>query len=103
MTLLLWVFFKSELGSYRICQRIILTFFLVPLSVSGRAIRHINDYAAILLVDSRYSFTSDSSKRMFSHPSSKLPEWIKGRLVSADNYGEVHRMLHHFFKYNKNR
>ncbi|KAF4391808.1 hypothetical protein F8388_017403 [Cannabis sativa] len=68
----------------------------------GRAIRHINDYAAILLVDTRYAYTSDSSKRSFSHPTSKLPEWIKGRLVSSDNYGDVHRMLHQFFKFNKN-
>ncbi|EOY26785.1 RAD3-like DNA-binding helicase protein isoform 1 [Theobroma cacao] len=68
----------------------------------GRAIRHINDYAAILLVDIRYA--SDSSKRSFSHPSSKLPQWIKDRLVSAtNNYGEVHKLLHHFFKLNKNR
>jgi len=71
-------------------------------SVLGRAIRHINDYAAILLVDNRYA--SDSSKRSFSHPSSKLPLWIKDRLVSAtNNYGEVHRLLHQFFKFNRNR
>ncbi|PON34974.1 DNA helicase (DNA repair), Rad3 type [Parasponia andersonii] len=69
----------------------------------GRAIRHINDYAAILLVDTRYAYTDDSSKGSFSHPTSKLPEWIKGRLVSTDNYGDVHRMLHQFFKHNKNR
>ncbi|CAK7356690.1 unnamed protein product [Dovyalis caffra] len=68
----------------------------------GRAIRHINDYAAILLVDMRY--VSESSKKGFSHPSNKLPLWIKDRLVSAtNNYGEVHRLLHHFFKYNKKR
>ncbi|KAG6788944.1 hypothetical protein POTOM_005022 [Populus tomentosa] len=68
----------------------------------GRAIRHINDYAAILLVDMRYA--SDSAKRSFSHPTNKLPLWIKDRLVSAtNNYGEVHRLLHHFFKYNKKR
>ncbi|KAF9690009.1 hypothetical protein SADUNF_Sadunf01G0151400 [Salix dunnii] len=65
----------------------------------GRAIRHINDYAAILLVDMRYA---SDSKRSFSHPTNKLPLWIKDRLVSAtNNYGEVHRLLHHFFKYNK--
>ncbi|KAL4355636.1 hypothetical protein AHAS_Ahas09G0006500 [Arachis hypogaea] len=56
----------------------------------GRAIRHINDYAAILLVDTRYA--SDSSKRSLSHPVNKLPQWIKDRLVSStNNYGEVHR------------
>ncbi|KAK8608456.1 hypothetical protein V6N13_023879 [Hibiscus sabdariffa] len=68
----------------------------------GRAIRHVNDYAAILLVDIRYA--SDSSKRSFSHPSSKLPQWIKDRLVSAtSNYGEVHKLLHQFFRFNKNK
>ncbi|XP_065868861.1 uncharacterized protein [Euphorbia lathyris] len=68
----------------------------------GRAIRHINDYAAILLVDTRYS--SDSLKRSFSHPTNKLPQWIKDRLISTTNsYGEVHKQLHHFFKFNKKR
>ncbi|XP_020225590.1 ATP-dependent DNA helicase DDX11 [Cajanus cajan] len=66
----------------------------------GRAIRHINDYAAILLVDTRYA--SDSSKWSFAHPVTKLPQWIKGRLVSSTtNYGEVHRLLHQFFKLKK--
>ncbi|KAJ7951773.1 Helicase-like [Quillaja saponaria] len=65
----------------------------------GRAIRHINDYAAVLLVDTRYA--SDSSKS-FSHPTNKLPQWIKDRLISSTgNYGEVHRLLHQFFKFNK--
>ncbi|XP_058113677.1 uncharacterized protein LOC131256695 isoform X2 [Magnolia sinica] len=67
----------------------------------GRAIRHINDYAAILLVDSRYS--SNPSKGSFSHATNKLPQWIKCRLVSVENYGEVHRLLHQFFKLNKQR
>ncbi|KAK7255379.1 hypothetical protein RIF29_28788 [Crotalaria pallida] len=66
----------------------------------GRAIRHINDYAAILLVDTRYA--CDSSKRSFSHPVTKLPQWIKDRLVSStNNYGEVHRLVHQFFKSKK--
>ncbi|XP_050231803.1 uncharacterized protein LOC126680681 isoform X2 [Mercurialis annua] len=68
----------------------------------GRAIRHINDYAAILLVDMRYA--SDSSKRSFSHPTHKLPRWIQESLVSAtSSYGEVHRLLHRFFKLHKNK
>ncbi|KAI7752029.1 hypothetical protein M8C21_009210, partial [Ambrosia artemisiifolia] len=66
----------------------------------GRAIRHINDYAAILLVDTRY--TSDPSKRNSSHPTNKLPHWIKNRLISkTSSYGEVHRLLHQFFKFHK--
>ncbi|XP_017699231.3 ATP-dependent DNA helicase DDX11 [Phoenix dactylifera] len=63
----------------------------------GRAIRHINDYAAILLVDSRYA--CDPSFQSFSHPANKLPLWIKDRLVSAtQSYGEVHRLLRQFFQ-----
>uniref|UniRef100_A0A1J3GME6 Putative ATP-dependent RNA helicase DDX11-like protein 8 n=1 Tax=Noccaea caerulescens TaxID=107243 RepID=A0A1J3GME6_NOCCA len=65
----------------------------------GRAIRHEKDYAAILLVDARYS--NDPSKRTsHSHPSSKLPKWIKDCLInSTKGYGDVHRLLHQFFKH----
>ncbi|KAL1810863.1 hypothetical protein ACET3Z_020928 [Daucus carota] len=66
----------------------------------GRAIRHRNDYAAILLVDARYA--SGSSKRIFPHPTDKLPQWIKCRLISATGtYGDVHRQLHQFFRLKK--
>ncbi|KAK4395254.1 ATP-dependent DNA helicase DDX11 [Sesamum angolense] len=66
----------------------------------GRAIRHVNDYAAILLVDARYA--SDSTKRSCPHSTDKLPQWIKSRLVpSTTNYGEVHRLLRQFFKSHK--
>ncbi|XP_020097113.1 ATP-dependent DNA helicase DDX11 [Ananas comosus] len=68
----------------------------------GRAIRHMNDYAAMLLVDSRYA--CDPSKRSFSCPTEKLPQWIKDRLIRATgSYGEVHKLLHQFFRFNKQR
>nr|XP_043617482.1 ATP-dependent DNA helicase DDX11 [Erigeron canadensis] len=68
----------------------------------GRAIRHINDYAAILLVDARYK--SDSSKNDLSHRTNKLPRWIRERLISnTNNYGEVHKLLHQFFKFHKSK
>lgn len=68
----------------------------------GRAIRHVNDYAAILLVDSRYATTS--SKGSLSHPTNKLPQWIKNCLIpSPGNYGEILRLLHQFFKFNKQK
>ncbi|XP_030526173.1 ATP-dependent DNA helicase DDX11 [Rhodamnia argentea] len=68
----------------------------------GRAIRHADDYAAILLVDKRY--VSDPSKRSKPCPTDKLPKWIEDRLVPrTNNYGEVHRLLHQFFKFNKRR
>ncbi|WVZ97073.1 hypothetical protein U9M48_042634 [Paspalum notatum var. saurae] len=67
----------------------------------GRAIRHINDYAAMLLVDSRYAQTSLS--KCFSCPTDKLPQWIKARLSCTENYGELHRLLYQFFKLNKQK
>ncbi|GER48349.1 ATP-dependent RNA helicase chl1 [Striga asiatica] len=68
----------------------------------GRAIRHINDYAAILLVDARYA--SDHTRQSFSHSTDKLPQWIKSHLVATTpNYGEVHRLLHQFFKFHKRK
>ncbi|URE08400.1 HELICc2 [Musa troglodytarum] len=68
----------------------------------GRAIRHINDYAAVLLVDSRYA--CNSSNQSPSHPTNKLPLWIKQRFVSAtQGYGEVHRLLHRFFQFNRKK
>lgn len=74
----------------------------------GRAIRHIGDYAAILLVDVRYTSELPSSggrggARVESGPASKLPGWIKERLQIADRFGEVHKQLHQFFKYNKSK
>lgn len=70
----------------------------------GRAIRHINDYAAILLVDSRYASNSLKGSLSYSYPTNKLPQWIKDSLVSStENYGEVHRRLHQFFKFHKQR
>ncbi|KZV26091.1 hypothetical protein F511_06017, partial [Dorcoceras hygrometricum] len=68
----------------------------------GRAIRHVNDYAAILLVDARYA--PESNQRNFAHSTDKLPQWIKSHLVTrTKNYGEVHRLLHQFFKFHKNK
>ncbi|XBJ16013.1 hypothetical protein VPH35_007747 [Triticum aestivum] len=65
----------------------------------GREIRHVNDYVAMLLVDSCYANTSSS--RGFSCPVEKLPQWIRTRLTCSQNYGEVHRLLLQFFKINK--
>ncbi|MCO5590825.1 hypothetical protein L7F22_044800 [Adiantum nelumboides] len=63
----------------------------------GRAIRHIEDYASILLVDARY--TASPSSLAPSRQASKLPSWIKERLVSVTgNFGEVQKLLHQFFK-----
>ncbi|KAH9519884.1 DEAD H (Asp-Glu-Ala-Asp His) box helicase 11 [Bulinus truncatus] len=53
----------------------------------GRAFRHKDDYAAILLVDQRYSKPSVSSK---------LPSWISKHLDIADNFAKVMQALPKF-------
>ncbi|CAM6114691.1 unnamed protein product [Calypogeia fissa] len=70
----------------------------------GRALRHIGDYAAILLVDVRYTNGSSFSgggagARMKSGHASKLHGWIKDRFQITDRFGEVHKQLHQFFQY----
>ncbi|WOL02168.1 hypothetical protein Cni_G10887 [Canna indica] len=56
----------------------------------------------VLLVDSRY--VCNQSNQSFSHPTYKLPLWIKQQLVSSTRgYGEVHRLLHKFFQFNKQK
>jgi chromosome transmission fidelity protein 1 len=54
----------------------------------GRAIRHRGDYAAILMLDRRYS-----SERI----QAKLPQWIRGSLATAAGVREVERGLDEFF------
>ncbi len=55
----------------------------------GRAIRHRNDYAAILLVDRRYE--GDRIR-------GKLPGWITGSVVSSTRGADVEGVLGRFFK-----
>lgn len=54
----------------------------------GRSIRHIGDYATILLIDSRYNKPSIQSK---------LPEWIRRRLTPTTTFGETYRNMVQFF------
>lgn len=60
----------------------------------GRAIRHINDYASVLLIDERYCST---------HIQQKLPEWIRKSIKCPSNFGGVQRSLVNFFRDNVNR
>lgn len=55
----------------------------------GRAIRHINDYAAVLLIDERYQ-----QERI----QQKLPEWIRKQLRCPQNYGSVQGAVAKFFR-----
>lgn len=55
----------------------------------GRAIRHIRDYAAVLLIDERYQMTKIQSK---------LPEWIRRSTKNAMQFGVVQGALAKFFR-----
>lgn len=55
----------------------------------GRAIRHIGDYATVVLMDSRYHRQNIVQK---------LPDWIRSNLVIEKNYGKIHREIALFFK-----
>jgi chromosome transmission fidelity protein 1 len=55
----------------------------------GRAIRHAKDYAAIVLLDTRYS--SPKSK-------ASLPGWIASRYQACESWAPVERQLQEFFK-----
>ncbi|XP_050068650.1 ATP-dependent DNA helicase DDX11 [Anopheles maculipalpis] len=60
----------------------------------GRAVRHVRDYAAVLLIDTRYC-TGDRIRR-------KLPVWISERMECVElRYGQAHGMLVKFFRQHK--
>uniref|UniRef100_A0A915BZN0 Helicase ATP-binding domain-containing protein n=2 Tax=Parascaris univalens TaxID=6257 RepID=A0A915BZN0_PARUN len=59
----------------------------------GRAIRHRHDYAAIVLIDSRYSQPNIQKG---------LPGWISSRLKQCSNFGELISRISAFFKMRKN-
>lgn len=58
----------------------------------GRAVRHINDYASILLLDERYSKESVISK---------LPKWITASMKIPVSYGQGQMFLARFFSKKK--
>eukprot|EP00884_Botryococcus_braunii_P018140 jgi/Botrbrau1/5009/Bobra.0396s0030.1 len=63
----------------------------------GRVIRHRNDWAAIILADSRYSFkpgTPGSSNRMVE----KLPGWVRSSLASTSSFGDAYSRVRTFCK-----
>lgn len=55
----------------------------------GRAIRHVKDYAAVLLIDERYQ-----QQRI----QNKLPPWIRRSVKVCGQYGAVQGALAKFFK-----
>ncbi|KAI9292266.1 DNA repair helicase [Neoconidiobolus thromboides FSU 785] len=56
----------------------------------GRVIRHIQDYAVILLIDERYQ-----SNNVIIN---KLPNWIQPSLVHCNNINQIEKKLIDFFK-----
>lgn len=67
----------------------------------GRAIRHRNDYASIVLVDTRYVATVEQDGVKSNAVISKMPEWIRQSLVIARNFGDAYSRLVKFQKTNK--
>lgn len=60
----------------------------------GRAIRHANDYATILLVDRRYGT---------SRIREKLPKWIGEDVVVQQEWGGAAKGIAQFFKEKRER
>lgn len=58
----------------------------------GRAIRHRDDYASIILLDSRYNRSSIQRK---------LPNWLSKNIHSSPNFGPAIRQLATFFRAKK--
>ncbi|XP_065094868.1 ATP-dependent DNA helicase DDX11 [Ochlerotatus camptorhynchus] len=56
----------------------------------GRAVRHIRDYASVVLLDARY-VSSEKIRR-------KLPVWISEGMQCVERYGQAHGSLVRFFK-----
>lgn len=54
----------------------------------GRVIRHIKDYACILLADARYSNSTIETK---------LPQWIRSSIVKVEGFNDVFSKTTSFF------
>ena len=60
----------------------------------GRAIRHANDYATILLVDRRYAGSKIKGK---------LPKWIGDDVVVQEEWGAAAKAIAGFFREKRER
>lgn len=64
----------------------------------GRVIRHRQDYAAVVLIDCRYTTTEDGPSIR-----SKLSDWVKPSVVVANRFGDAHLRLCQFYKLMKTK
>ena len=68
----------------------------------GRVIRHRNDYAAIVLADSRWCSGScgimQGRSNVLDGPLRKLPEWIQESLTVCKSFGDAYGRLHRFHR-----
>ncbi len=55
----------------------------------GRAIRHKNDYAVIVLLDNRYTSRQNIKE--------SLPKWIRSRLMCFDKFPQAFGSVRQFF------
>lgn len=56
----------------------------------GRAVRHRNDYAAVLLLDQRYTW---------AHTQAALPSWIRASLSSHTKFSPAFALLNKVSSY----
>jgi chromosome transmission fidelity protein 1 len=69
----------------------------------GRAIRHANDYATMVLIDERYceSSSASSNAEHASGPRKMLPGWISDEVVECRSFEQCLHELHKFFSLNR--
>jgi len=79
---------NQSIGKYHFCFCISSLTRLLD-KFKGRAIRHRDDWASLLLVDRRYSTASIRNK---------LPKWIGNKVVITEGFGQTVREMGTFFR-----
>lgn len=61
----------------------------LTMSFLGRAIRHKDDWASLILLDSRYQ-----NSRIYN----KLPKWIQDVVISSTSFGQSVQLVNQFMR-----